>query len=125
MVHSIMLQLFGNEYKLFFFCLLLLPTRINKYDTHLSSSIVNSKAQILTLQLSFTAICTVYYSDFLFVLLCKIGHTNTVTLWNGLDALGLKLGKNTVIASWHRKINQKVIFHCTDTSKLVWHELSC
>lgn len=61
-----MLQLFGNEYKLFFF-FLLLPTRINKYDTHLSSSIVNSKAQGLTLQLNFTAICTVYYFDFLFV----------------------------------------------------------
>lgn len=64
LVHSIMLQLFGNEYKLFFFYSFL-PTRINKYDTHLRSLIVNSKAQVLTLQLNFTAICTVYYFDFL------------------------------------------------------------
>lgn len=51
-----------------FLLLLLLPTRINKYDTHLSSSIVNPKAQGLTLQLNFTAICTVYYFDFLFAI---------------------------------------------------------
>lgn len=62
-----MLQLFGNEYKLFFFFFSSFTYLIiNKYDTHLSSSMVNSKAQGLTLQLNFTAICTVYYFDFLF-----------------------------------------------------------
>lgn len=133
MVHSIMLQLFRNEYKLFFLLLLLLlPTRINKYDTHLSSSIVNSKAQGLTLQLNFTAICTVNYFDFLFCNLkafvplqdgfdiqTRVHFGANCTAWVRTWGKKLKL-----TSSWHEKINKKVIFHCTDTSRVLLYGMA-